>query len=105
MVAYLNRYAPILKHKSFADEREWRIISRPLMCVHDRFGYRQGTSMLVPYFRIPLIGDGEPLGIEEVIIGPTPYKSQSRHSIQGFLYRMRLKQTKVRNSTAPFRNW
>src|SRR5262249_9648882 len=29
---YLNRYAPILKHKSFEEEREWRIISRPLMC-------------------------------------------------------------------------
>ena len=31
LVAYLNRYAPILKHKSFEEEREWRIISRPLM--------------------------------------------------------------------------
>lgn len=46
LVAYLNRYAPILKHKSFSEEREWRIISRPLMCSNQRFEYRAGVSML-----------------------------------------------------------
>lgn len=30
LVAYLTRYAPILKHRSFSEEREWRIISRPI---------------------------------------------------------------------------
>src|SRR2546421_12607625 len=47
--AYLNRYAPILKHPSFFEEREWRVISRPLSCMNPRFGFREGRSMLVPY--------------------------------------------------------
>ena len=55
--AYLNRYAPILKDSSFAEEREWRIISRPLMCSVERFDYRPGHSMLIPYYRIPLSSD------------------------------------------------
>jgi Protein of unknown function (DUF2971) len=52
LLAYLNRYAPIVKHKSFSEEQEWRIITRPMYCSHKQFGYREGASMLVPYFRI-----------------------------------------------------
>lgn len=71
LIAYLNRYAPILKHKSFEEEREWRIISRPLSCTFERFGYRAGSSMLIPYFRVPLATGDEPLQIEQIFIGPT----------------------------------
>lgn len=38
--AYLNRYAPILKHPSFEEEHEWRIVSRPLMCSLPGFRFR-----------------------------------------------------------------
>jgi DUF2971 family protein len=61
---YLNRYAPILKHKSFVEGREWRIITRPLACTFERFGYHVGPSMLIPYFRLPL-GKKHALGIKE----------------------------------------
>lgn len=105
LVAYLNRYAPILKHESFKEEREWRIISRPLMCGLERFEYRAGTSMLIPYFRIALAPEKEPLQIEEIIVGPTPHSAQSRRSVQGLLSRLDLEATRVLNSTAPFRNW
>jgi DUF2971 family protein len=104
-VAYLNRYAPILKHKSFSEEREWRIISRPLFCSHERFGYRAGSSMLVPYFRIPLSSEQRPFSIEEIIVGPTPHPEQSIRSVKGLLTRHDLEETKVRNSEAPYRNW
>ena len=58
LIAYLNRYAPILKHKTFSEEREWRIVTRPLMCSNERFDSRPGRSMLIPYYRIPLAGPG-----------------------------------------------
>ena len=49
LLAYLKiGYVSILKHRSFSEEREWRIISRPLFCSNTRFGYRPGASMLVP---------------------------------------------------------
>ena len=56
LIAYLNRYAPILKHETFSEEREWRIVTRPIMCRNKQFDYRPGRSMLIPYYRIPLAG-------------------------------------------------
>lgn len=105
LVAYLNRYAPILKHKSFAEEREWRIVSRPLFCSHERFGYRAGLSMLIPYFRIPLASDQHPLQIEEIVVGPTPHPEQAAQSINGLITRHDLRHVRVRNSETPYRIW
>jgi Protein of unknown function (DUF2971) len=103
--AYLNRYAPLLKHKSFSEEAEWRIISRPLSCRAERFEYRAGASMLTPYFRIPLSSDKRRLNIEEVVVGPTPHPGQSVASLRGFLLRHDLRDARVSNSQVPYRNW
>jgi hypothetical protein len=105
LVAYLNRYAPILKHKSFAEEKEWRIISRPLPCSHERFSYRPSASMLIPYFRIPLSSAQQPFEVQEVVVGPTPYPEQSARSVQGLLNHHSLRDVSVRVSSAPYRSW
>jgi hypothetical protein len=105
LVAYLNRYAPILKHRSFAEEKEWRIVSRPLPCSHERFGYRPGASMLIPYFRIPLSSEQRLIEVEEVLVGPTPYPEQSVRSVEGLLLRHGLREVKVQVSNAPYRSW
>jgi hypothetical protein len=101
----LKRYAPILKHKSFEEEREWRIISRPLPCSLERFAYRAGTSMLIPYFRLALAVTDDPLQIDEIVVGPTPHSRQSRDSVAGLLIRHGVEHPKVRKSATPFRNW
>jgi len=103
--AYLNRYAPILKHKSFEEEQEWRIISRPLPCSRDGFTFRPGTSMLIPFFKIPLFTETERFQIKEVIVGPPPNSRQSRRSVQSLLVKHKLRETKVHNTAAPFKNW
>lgn len=82
LVAYLNRYAPILKHRSFAEEKEWRIVSRPLICSRDLFAYRPGASMLIPYFRIPLHCDGWPFSVDHIRVGPTPHPQLSVNSVR-----------------------
>jgi hypothetical protein len=105
LAAYLNRYAPILKHKSFEEEQEWRIISRPLASTDNGFSFRPGTSMLIPFFKISLSPDGDPFRVDEVIVGPTPNSRQSRRSLQSLLERHNLRDTKVHNTAAPFRNW
>jgi hypothetical protein len=112
LTAYLNRYAPILKHKSFEEEQEWRIITRPLACTGERFSYREGTSMLVPYFRLPL-GKQKDLGIKEIVVGPTPFPEQSRRSVIGLLVKNNIEAheachpdgVKIRSSEVPFRSW
>ena len=104
-LAYLMRYAPILKHRSFMDEKEWRIISRPLACSSKRFEYRIGRSMLIPYYRVPLTAKSKPFNIEEVIIGPTPYPEQSTESVKSLLSKFRLEETQVLTSRVPYRSW
>lgn len=104
LVAYLSRYAPLLKHGSFAEEREWRIVSRPLPCSHERFGYRVGASMLIPYFRIPL-SEELPFAVEEVVVGPTPHPDEAARAVEGLLERHDLHNVVVRVSSAPYRSW
>jgi hypothetical protein len=105
LLAYLNRYAPIVKHKSFLEEREWRIITRPLACSNKQFGYRAGASTLVPYYRIGLASEQERPMINEIIVGPTPHPEQSCHSLRGLLIRHNMNDVAVRNSETPYRNW
>jgi hypothetical protein len=103
LAAYLNRYAPILKHKSFEEEQEWRIITRPLPST--RFEFRAGTSMLIPFYKLSLSTDADAFHIDEVIVGPTPNSGQSRRSLQSLLVKHKLRKTRVRNTATPFRNW
>ncbi|MCY4028852.1 MAG: DUF2971 domain-containing protein [Acidobacteria bacterium] len=102
---YLMRYAPILKHRSFRDEKEWRILSWPLDCTSDRFCYRVGRSMLIPYYRMPLETDSTPFRMEEIIVGPTPHTKQSIRSVRSLLLKHGLKQTQVVESATPYRSW
>lgn len=105
MRAYLNRYAPILKDPSFAEEREWRIISRPQMCTGSRFDFREGNSMLIPFYRFPLHHEGGPVPLEEVVVGPTPDPERSAASVRNFLVSQGLEEVKVTCSAVPYRNW
>lgn len=110
--AYLHRYAPILKDPSFSEEREWRLISRPLMCSNRRFDFRPGRSMLVPYFRFPLQSQSINFEIQQVVVGPTPHKTEALQSVQSLLVSEKLHVPKagttdalVTASTVPYRAW
>jgi hypothetical protein len=61
--------------------------------------------MLIPYYRLALATENDPIQIDQIFIGPTPHSRQSRHSLHGCLYRHDLQKTKIVNSATPFRNW
>ena len=103
--AYLNQFAPILKHQSFSEEREWRIISRPLWSTHERFSFRPGKSMLIPYYRVPLARIDQLPKIDEVVVGPTPHIEQSCVAVRNFLVRQKFENVPVEPSAVPYRNW
>jgi hypothetical protein len=105
LVSCLNRYAPIFKHASFTEEREWRIISMPLTALRRRFDYRCGRATLIPYYRLSLHSEAQPFAIQEIVVGPTPHANLSRRAIAGLLAKHGLITSDVRNTSASYRNW
>jgi hypothetical protein len=108
LLAYLNRYAPILKDESFSEEREWRIISRPLMNSSKDFCFREGRSLLIPYSKFPLSYDDLTFRLKEVVIGPARDQERSKSSVISFLMHERLlkrMEIDVEISKVPFRDW
>lgn len=83
----LLRIAALLKHPSFREEEEWRIVS-PILSdyVDSPVLFREGTSMLVPYLEFRLLPDRDQrLEFEHVFLGPTPNISLSMNSLTMFL--------------------
>jgi hypothetical protein len=103
--AYLHRYALMLKDPSFREEREWRIISKPLMSSRDLFSFREGSSLLIPYYKVFLARDGLEFRVHEVVVGPTPDGQRSRRSVRSFLRHHGLEKVPVEVSSVPYRNW
>jgi len=105
------RYAPIIKHKVFMEEREWWIVTNPVFFIEPGFEYGTGVSTLIPYFRLAL--GAKSLGIEEVIIGPTPHPDQSFRAVRGLLMKSKIPidgtllagGARVRQSDVSYRNW
>lgn len=80
----LLRIAAILKHPSFEEEQEWRLVS-PVISDYPNAGvyFREGRSMLVPYMRFSLIPRGsDAIAMDHVFLGPTPNISLSMNSMK-----------------------
>lgn len=83
----LLRIAAVLKHPSFQEEEEWRIVS-PVVTdfLHSNVRFREGTSMLVPYLEFDLRREGDnSLPLEHLFLGPTASVELSMNSITLFL--------------------
>lgn len=84
---WLLRIASVLKHPSFEEEQEWRIVS-PV--IHDTesqaIQFREGASMLVPFYAFELTaGDNAPIRLEHVFLGPTSNIDLSMNSLRLYL--------------------
>jgi hypothetical protein len=85
--ADLLRVAALLKHPSFHEEQEWRIVSTVMTnYIEAPIEYREGPSMLVPFvkFFLPEAADRS-LDIEHVFLGPTPNVNNSMSSLSRYL--------------------
>ena len=58
-------------------------MTRPITCRNERFGYRTGRSMLIPYYRIPLAGPGIEFAVERLVVGPVPNGDQALRAVKG----------------------
>lgn len=98
----------LLKHCSFTEEREWRIVCGVIPHIHPEFRIRPGKSMLIPYREIQLCGNDQPVSIDEIIVGPTPHPDLATQSADHLAQSLKSKgiQVKsVRPSRIPYRAW
>ncbi len=83
----LVRIAALLKHGTFNEEQEWRIVS-PIITEHSQapIEYREGRSMLIPFMEFFLQKDASNhVPLEHVFLGPTPNVDNSMTSLTRFL--------------------
>ncbi|HZY74549.1 MAG TPA: DUF2971 domain-containing protein [Edaphobacter sp.] len=97
--------APILKHASFEEEAEWRLISLGSSFENAKPQFRMGKSTLVPYFQHSLQLKDTVLPIEEVVIGPTPHPDLAREATDNLLRSRHAGAAEIRSSLIPYRAW
>lgn len=102
----LLRIAAILKHPSFREEEEWRVVSPVITNYVDASVlFREGTSMLVPYIEFNLLDEGHvPIALEHLFLGPTPNITISMNSLTMFLSKNSIRPQKgISYCQIPFR--
>ncbi len=101
---YMLPVASLIKHSSFSEEEEWRLVSLPLSDIRPNIKYRPNNSMLVPYFEFALAEEPVPLELDEVIVGPNLNPDLARLSVEAFLKsRSIVGRKEVKMSVSPYR--
>jgi hypothetical protein len=99
--------APLIKHKSFEAEREWRLVAATVPA-HE-LHHRPGRSMLIPYYKIPIGDDDKFDSIREIVVGPTPHPDLSAASVESLAIAAGLvnpdNTLRTKTTRIPFRNW
>ncbi len=102
----LTRAASSLKNESFAEEREYRIVSKMEQKYDkDKRFFRAGRGMLIPYTEIVLPNDKEFWRQVHVIVGPTPHQTESARSVYDLFVREWGTSIAITNTQVPFRDW
>ena len=97
----VNECAPLIKHSSFYEESEWRLVARnPSKNVE----YRVSMSHIVPFLILPIIKE-HPGIIKKICIGPNPNSYRCSKSIEQLLEKEGLNGIDIDISEIPFNNW
>jgi hypothetical protein len=82
----LLRIAAVLKHPAFEEEQEWRIVSPMISdAAACKVQFREGNSMLIPWFPLDLRDEQGSLAIEHAFLGPTSNIDLSMNSLALYL--------------------
>jgi len=85
--------AAAMKHESFREESEWRLVCAPERdhAVH----FRSGRFGIVPYLEVPLSSENQKVPVAELVVGPTADRRASllgAEAVMGDLARRQLGQ-------------
>ena len=95
----------VFKHRSFAEENEWRVISRALGTDKAPVKFRASENMVIPYTTFELSRGNDGLGIARIVCGPTAYQEETFHTLEMFCREKALDKVKVERSACPYRSW
>jgi hypothetical protein len=98
-----QQIAPLIKHATFSEEQEWRLISKPIDFNDPRTRFREGKSTIIPYYELKLARDDESLNIPEIIIGPTPHRDLAYISVYNLLWSNHIECPSIQLSEIPYR--
>jgi hypothetical protein len=106
LIAALLTLVPLLKHPTFIEEAEWRLVRGPFEAEAHKVEFRVSRGQLIPFQRIPLIQKGELLPIAQVIIGPSAdAESRTFGATRMLLDRHGLQSCDLQISKIPYRGW
>jgi len=106
IAAIISTYSSVMKHESFHEEKEWRLIYDCLNPVRKFYHIRAGESFLIPFLAVPIITNEV---IKSITIGPTPHPDLAYISTKELLSKHGIFNGKlnecIRKSNLPYRNW
>jgi hypothetical protein len=98
-----SRDCAVTKDYAFHEEREWRLVVHLRQFGNEVF-FRQGSSMLIPYLKIPLTCPEQRLEIKRLFIGPCPNPAEARKSVEMLLKKQDIYCVDVKDSMIPYRS-
>lgn len=115
LIHRIPEVAPALKHPQFAEEREWRLVSkRPVSILNPQVRFRSGRWSLIPYYRFALCQDSNPIKVSHMYVGPNPHMKLAIHAAHAAVWNAKVEfpptrqyspPFDVRPSSVPYRGW
>jgi hypothetical protein len=98
------RNLQLVKHPSFFEEAEWRVVALPLPSAGAHVKWRSRGPMPIPFVEIPLAREGEPLPIAEIVVGPMPNGNLAQALLRDAVFGLcGLRDVEIRLSSTPYR--
>jgi hypothetical protein len=97
--------APLLKHPSFSEEREWRLVTNLIGRGHENVGFRAGIATITPYFEFRIGDDQQALRFADIKVGPSPFPDLAVKSLELLFAKSGIDDQKISLSEIPFRDW
>lgn len=96
---------PVLKHPSFSEEREWRLVR--LSGASDNTGakFRVGRSTLIPYYAFALTAESKHVILSRVCVGPTAQMDLSTGAIRRLLAAHKVSCGEITATSVTYRAW
>lgn len=98
---HIYQVLALIKHNSFSEEREWRIISG-LYDSLDNCGILEGKSMFTPYIELHFPEEGP--WFNSALLGPSPHRELSLTSLRAFMQNNSFCDN-VEACEIPYREW